>query len=162
MEILLLFLFMALIGCQNGKVTQIYPYQSWLYVDVAVESSYCVPNSIVLVGQEKDSSTAYWYGEWPAEGYELVRVITLVQDSLRLRMEQTYFNGNPSTFALHTKMLRDTVVLRDKGQYEKLREELLLYKGATSADNYNAPVYGQINDTRALYVMNDSLCKGHL
>lgn len=154
-----LFCFFMIAGCQNGKVTHIFPYQIWTDVVVVAESSYCFPNTLVLVGQEKDTSTAYWYGEKPAEGYELVRMITLLQDSIRLYSEQTYFNGNPEKFALNTEKLKDTVVVDDGNGYKTFYKELLAYRGVVNAKLNDPPVYGKENDTRKLYVMRDSLCK---
>ena len=86
----LILLFFFLCGCQNGKITQIYQYQSYIDIDVKTESSYCFPNSIVMVGEENDSSTWYWNGDGPAEGFELIQILSVIKDSLNIHIERIY------------------------------------------------------------------------
>ena len=81
-------------GCHNEKISQIYSGQEYLAVELEMESSYCIPNSIVMVGMERDSSNWHLYGEGPVEGFELVRIITPVGDSLRIYMERTHLKDD--------------------------------------------------------------------
>ena len=143
----LILLFFFLCGCQNGKITQIYQYQSYIDIDVKTESSYCFPNSIVMVGEENDSSTWYWNGDGPAEGFELIQILSVVKDSLNIHIERTYFNGNPEAFAVQTEILADTTFLGKMGNFKSLYVDLLKFQGDRGIEINSLPKYGEKSDS---------------
>ncbi len=155
----LILLFFFLCGCQNGKITQIYQYQSYIDIDVKTESSYCFPNSIVMVGEENDSSTWYWNGDGPAEGFELIQILSVVKDSLNIHIERTYFNGNPEAFAVQTEILADTTFLGKMGNFKSLYVDLLKFQGDRGIEINTLPKYGEKSDTRRLFFMDKDKCK---
>lgn len=153
----LLLVSLILCACHNGRIT-VYQYHNYLDVDVKTESTYCIPNAIVMVGQKQDSSTWYWYGEALAEGYEIVRVVSIISDSLNIYAERTYFNGNPETFVVKTEILMDTMMFASIDVYNSLYEDLQNFDGNKIMEK-EYPRYGESFDSRSIYIMKGGMCK---
>ena len=111
-----------------------------------------------MVGEENDSSTWYWNGDGPAEGFELIQILSVVKDSLNIHIERTYFNGNPEAFAVQTEILADTTFLGKMGNFKSLYVDLLKFHGDRGIEINTLPKYGEKSDTRRLFFMDKDKC----
>lgn len=149
-----------LFGCHNEKISQIYSGWGYLAIELEMESSYCIPNSIVMVGMERDSSNWHLYGEGPVEGLELVRIITPVGDSLRIYMERTHLKDDVrDTSFIVTEVLLDSVVHGGMDAYKSLYRELLNLEGSFPLMSWKHRRPGELYDSRAFFIMSESECK---